>query len=221
MVEVMDEDIGELVAKLEELGIADNTLIIFTSDNGPHQEGGHDPAYFNSNGSQRGFKRDLYEGGIHVPMIATWPGQVAAGTQTDHVSAFWDVLPTVAEMAGQPAPGNIDGVSFLPTLLGEKDQKEHEYLYWEFHEKKGRVALRQGNWKAVRYNVALDADAPLELYDLSADPAEANNVAEQHPEVVAKLDALIKSARTESPVHDFNFPVKRKQSRAANAHEKK
>lgn len=219
MVDVMDEDIGELVAKLEELGIADNTLIMFTSDNGPHQEGGHDPAYFNSTGSQRGFKRDLYEGGVHVPMIASWPGKVPSGTQTDHLSAFWDVLPTVAELAGQKAPDGIDGISFLPTLLGRKGQKEHDYLYWEFHEKQGRVAIRQGNWKAVRYNVAEDPTSPLELYDLSADPAEATNVAGQHPEVVAKLDKLINGARTQSPVHDFNFPLKRTQSRAAMAHE--
>jgi arylsulfatase A len=221
MVNVLDDDIGELVAKLEELGIADNTLILFTSDNGPHQEGGHDPAYFNSTGSKRGFKRDLYEGGIHVPLIAYWPGKVKAGTETDHLSAFWDVMPTVAELAGQPVPGNIDGVSFLPTLLGKKNQKEHEYLYWEFHELKGRVALRQGQWKAVRYNVAEDPASPLELYDLSADPTESTNVAGQHPEVVAKLDALIKGARTASPVHDFNFPLQRTQSREANAHEKK
>lgn len=117
MVEVMDDDVGELVAKLKELGIADNTLIIFTSDNGRHQEGGHDPAYFNSNGSHRGFKRDLYEGGIHVPMIATWPGRIPAGTQTDHLSAFWDVLPTVAELAGQRVPETIDGIHVYASTL--------------------------------------------------------------------------------------------------------
>ena len=221
MVEVMDEDIGELVAKLNELGLAEDTLIMFTSDNGPHKEAGHDPEYFNSNGSQRGFKRDLYEGGIHVPMIAMWPGKVPAGTQTDHLSAFWDVLPTVAEMSGQPAPVGIDGVSFLPTLLGEEGQVEHDYLYWEFHERRGRVALRQGQWKAVRNEVSKDADSPLELYDLSADPTETANVADQHPELVAQLDALIKGARTASPVHDFNFPKRRKKTRAAMAHEKK
>lgn len=220
MVEVMDDDVGELVAKLNELGIADNTLIIFTSDNGPHQEGGHDPAYFNSNGSQRGFKRDLYEGGIHVPMIATWPGKIPAGTQTDHLSAFWDILPTVAELAGQPVPTDVDGVSFVPTLLGKKVQTKHDYLYWEFHEKKGRVALRQGKWKAVRYEVSMDADSPVELYDLSADPAETTNVATRYPEIVTKLSQLIQNARTESPIHDFNFPVKRKRNRGGNAHEK-
>ncbi|WP_404308914.1 arylsulfatase [Neorhodopirellula lusitana] len=210
MVEIMDQDVGELVAKLEELGIDDNTLIIFTSDNGPHTEGGHDPQYFNSNGYGRGFKRDLYEGGIHVPMIATWPGKIAAGSQSDHLSAFWDVLPTVAELAGASAPDNIDGVSFLPTLLGNEDQAEHDYLYWEFHEKKGRAAIRQGNWKGVRYNVSVDPDSPIELYDLSSDPGETTNVAEQHPEIAARLSQQLKEARTESPLPRFNFPGKRK-----------
>ncbi|EMI56300.1 arylsulfatase [Rhodopirellula sallentina] len=209
MVEIMDEDVGELVAKLEELGIADNTLIIFTSDNGPHTEGGHDPRFFNSNGSQRGFKRDLYEGGIHVPMIATWPGKIPAGTTSDHLSAFWDVLPTVAEITGQPTPENIDGVSFLPTLLNQGEQREHDYLYWEFHEWKGRIAIRRGKWKAVRYNVAINPNSPVELYDLSKDPAEKNNVASQYPEIAAELTELIKSARTESPIPKFNFPGKR------------
>ncbi|VGO20694.1 arylsulfatase [Pontiella sulfatireligans] len=219
MVNVMDDDIGELVAKLEELGLAENTLILFSSDNGPHEEGGHDPAYFNSNGSQRGFKRDLYEGGVHVPMIAAWPGKIAFGTETAQLSAFWDVLPTMAELTRQPVPENVDGVSFLPTLLGKDGQEEHDYLYWEFHEKKGRVAIRQGMWKAVRYDVASDPDSALELYNLSADPKETTNVAEQYPEMVAKLDTLIKSARTASPEPDFNFPIKRKFSQAAMAHE--
>ena len=143
-------------------------------------------------------------------MIAAWPGHISAGTQTDHLSAFWDVLPTVAELVGQPVPDTIDGVSFVPTLLGKQGQEEHEYLYWEFHEKKGRVALRQGQWKAVRYNVAADPDSPLELFDLSADPGETVNVADQHPEVVTKMNAQIKSARTASKLPKFNFPLVRK-----------
>jgi arylsulfatase A len=220
MVNCIDDYVGDVVAKLKELGIDENTLIIFTSDNGPHQEGGHDPAYFNSTGSQRGFKRDLYEGGIHVPMIARWPGTVPAGNETDHLSAFWDVMPTAADMAGIKAPSNIDGISFLPTLKGDKGQKRHEYLYWEFHELKGRVAIRKGNWKGVRYNVAEDANSPLELYNLTADPKEEHDVAGQHPEVVAELNALIKGARTVSPVEKFNFPLKRNDSPSARAHEK-
>jgi arylsulfatase A-like enzyme len=209
-----------VVAKLKELGIDDDTLIIFTSDNGPHREGGHNPEYFNSSGSQRGFKRDLYEGGIHVPMIAWWPGKVAAGSETDHLSAFWDVMPTVAEMAGVDVPDNIDGISFLPTLLGKDGQKQHDYLYWEFHEMKGRVAIRKGKWKGIRYKVAIDPTSPLELYDLSVDPAEQHNIADQYPEVVAELNALLNNARTVSPVDDFNFPLRRKKVNAARAHEK-
>lgn len=220
MVNNIDDYVGDIVAKLKELGIDDQTLIIFTSDNGPHQEAGHNPAYFNSSGSQRGFKRDLYEGGIHVPMIAWWPGQVPAGTETDHLSAFWDVMPTAAEMAGVSAPQGIDGISFLPTMLGKKGQKEHDYLYWEFHEKKGRVAIRKGKWKGVRYDVAVNPNSPLELYDLSVDPGEQRNLVADFPEVVADLDARLKSARSISPVEDFNFPLVRKQSREARAHEK-
>jgi arylsulfatase A len=214
MVEIMDEDVGKLVAKLEELGIADNTLIIFTSDNGPHQEGGHDPDYFQSSGGLRGHKRDLYEGGIRVPMIAAWPGKIPAGVTTEHVSAFWDVVPTMAELTGQSTPQGIDGISFLPTLLQAGPQKPHDYLYWEFHEKGGRVAIRKGNWKGVRYDVSVDPNSPLELYDLAQDPAETKNLASLHPAIVRELNALLKGARTVSPVDKFNFP---KQSGEGNS----
>jgi arylsulfatase A-like enzyme len=180
---------------------------MFTSDNGPHQEAGHDPDYFKSNGGLRGYKRDLYDGGIRVPMIAIWPGKIAAGTVTDHVSAFHDVLPTMAEVTGQAGPEGIDGISFLPTLLQSGTQRQHDYLYWEFHEKKGRVAIRKGNWKGVRYDVSVDPNSPLELYDLSKDPGETNNVAARNPEIVRELDKLIKGARTVSPVEKFNFPI--------------
>jgi arylsulfatase A-like enzyme len=209
MVETMDENVGKLMAKLENLGIADNTLIMFTSDNGPHREGGHDPDYFKSNGGLRGYKRDLYEGGIRVPMIACWPGRIPAGTVSDHVSAFHDVLPTMAQLTGQPAPEGIDGVSFLPTLLQQGRQDQHDYLYWEFHELKGRVAIRKGKWKGVRYDVSVDPKSPLELYDLSKDPGEKNNVAAGNAEVVRELDELIKGARTVSPIDKFNFPGER------------
>jgi arylsulfatase A-like enzyme len=209
MVNCIDDYVGDIVAKLETLGIADNTLIIFTSDNGPHMEAGHDPAYFNSNGPFKGVKRDLYEGGIRVPMIATWPSQIEAGSTTSHISAFWDVFPTFAEIAGQPIPENIDGLSFLPTLLGEGEQAEHDYLYWEFHEKKGRQAVRRGNWKGVRYKVSISPDSPIELYDLSADLGEAKNLAEQYPEIAAELSALMSKARTVHPDSNFNFPDRR------------
>lgn len=206
MVETMDEDIGELMAKLEELGIADQTLVIFTSDNGPHREGGHNPDYFNSTGGLKGYKRDLYEGGIRVPMIARWPGKIAAGAVTDHISAFHDILPTMAAVIGQPSPTGIDGVSFLPTLLQAGPQRPHDYLYWEFHELNGRIAIRKGNWKAVRYGVAIDPHSPLELYDLSKDPGEKSNIAAENPEIVRELDGLLKQARTVSPIGKFNFP---------------
>jgi arylsulfatase A-like enzyme len=220
MVEIMDEDVGELMDKLRELGIDDNTLVIFTSDNGPHQEGGHNPDTFNSSGGLRGYKRDLYEGGIRVPMIATWPGNIPAGTTTDHISAFWDILPTMAALTGEPTPEGLDGVSFLPTLLQEGNQYEHDYLYWEFHGRKGRVAIRKGKWKGVRYDMAVDRYSPLELYDLEADPDESDNVAAKHPDIVRELDTLLQQARTESPLERFNFPMSQPRDREALAHER-
>jgi arylsulfatase A-like enzyme len=203
MIAVLDEQVGEITAKVEELGLAENTLIIFTSDNGPHQEAGADPDYFDSNGPLRGYKRDLYEGGIRVPMIARWPGRIAAGNETDHVSAFWDVYPTLAQLAGQPVAKNHDGVSFLPTLTGEGEQPQHDYLYWEFHEKGGRLAVRKGNWKAVQYDVLAQPNGPLELYDLASDMGEQSDVADQHPEIVTQMRATLDSARTPSPVFAF------------------
>jgi arylsulfatase A-like enzyme len=205
MVNVLDDDVGEIVAKLEELGIADNTLIIFSSDNGPHREAGHDPQYFQSNGGLRGLKRDLYEGGIRVPMIAWWPRQIDPGTTSSHISAFWDVLPTMAELTGLDLPVEVDGLSFLPTLTGEGEQAVHSHLYWEFHSSNGRAAVRMGPWKAVRYKVALDPDSPLELYNLEDDPTESTNVAQDHPDRVQQLDQILKDSRTPSPVPTFNF----------------
>ena len=202
MVTLLDQQVGEIVAKVEELGIAENTIILFTSDNGPHLEGGADPDYFDSNGPLTGYKRDLYEGGIRVPMIATWPGKIAPGALTQHTSAFWDFLPTACDLAGIEQPAGIDGISYLPVLLGEA-QPQHDYLYWEFHEKGGRLALRKGNWKAVKYNVYQAPDAPIELYNLAEDVSEQNNVADLHPEVAAELTQLLKEARTESDVFAF------------------
>lgn len=212
MVNVLDDYVGEITQELETLGIADNTLIIFTSDNGPHIEGGHDPEYFDSNGFIKGTKRDLYEGGIRVPFVASWPGKIKAGTESNHLSAFWDFLPTVAELTGQPSPEETDGISMLPTLLGKPDQKQHPYLYWEFAEKKGRVALRKGDWKAVRYNASIDPDSPLELYDLSADPGENFNVASQHPKIASELRILLKEARTTPANPRFDY-LKRSRNR--------
>jgi len=205
MIDYLDMQVGEIVAKLKELGVYENTLIIFTSDNGPHMEGGADPDYFDSNGPLKGYKRDLYEGGIRVPMIAVWNGKIVAGSKTDHISAFWDVFPTVAEISGASVPEDIDGISFLPTLLGnDKEQEEHEYMYWEFHERGGRQAVRKGNWKLVRYNVLNPEKTTTELYNLETDLGEENNVAEEHPEIVEELSQIMKNARTDSEVFTFD-----------------
>jgi uncharacterized sulfatase len=185
MIHRLDTDVGRILALLAERGIERNTLVLFTSDNGPHQEGGHKLEYFDSNGPLRGFKRDLYEGGIRVPMIARWVGTVAAGCTTDHPSAFWDFLPTACELAGIEVPDDIDGISYLPTLLG-KPQPKHEYLYWQSGSK---VAVRKGNFKAV----VPGKGRPLELYDLDADPGEQQNIAAKHPDVVAEMQRIIAS----------------------------
>ena len=212
MVEHLDRQVGQIVDKVEALGLSDNTLIVFTSDNGPHLEAGADPDFFDSNGPLRGYKRDLYDGGIRVPMIAVWPDQIAAGTESDHVSAFWDWFPTFSELAGSAAPIATDGVSLLPTLTGEGTQLQHDYLYWEFHEMNGRQAVRRGNWKGVRYNVDdAGSEDRLELYDLATDVGETNDVAADHPEVVAELKQLIEDARTPSSV--FAFAWERELSR--------
>ena len=204
MVHILDSQVGEIMAKLEQLGIADNTIVMFTSDNGPHTEGGADPEFFSSNGPFKGTKRDLYEGGIRVPLIVKWPGHVKPNTRTDHVSAFWDVFPTFAGIANMEVPNSLDGVSFLPTLLGQdEEQQEHEYLYWEFHEKGGRQAIRKGNWKAVKYNVFNPSGSPIELYDLNSDVGEENNLAKDYPEIVADMKLLFKEARTPSEVFTF------------------
>ena len=206
MVTLLDDQVGEIVAKTEELGIADNTLIIFTSDNGAHQEGGADPNFFNSNGIFRGHKRDLYEGGVHVPMIAYWPEHIAAGSESDLISAFWDMVPTFAELAGATPPEDTDGISMVPTLLGEGEQKDHDYLYWEFHEKGGRIAVRKGKWKAVKYNHSKNPNAPVQLYDLSKDKSETTDVSAEYPEVVQELVKAMKDAHTESEIFPFRAP---------------
>jgi len=203
MVNLLDDQVGEILDKLKELGIDENTLVIFSSDNGPHLEGGADPDYFNSNGPFTGYKRDLYEGGIRMPMFVRWPEKIEAGSQTNHISAFWDFLPTAAEIAGAEAPENIDGISYLPTLLEENDQKQHDYLYWEFHEKNGRQAVRQGDWKLVRYDVFSPENTTTELYNLANDISEENNVADEHPEITKNLLQIMEEARV--PSEDFKF----------------
>jgi len=209
MITELDDNVGELLARLKELGLEKNTIVIFASDNGPHLEGGADPDYFDSNGKLRGYKRDLYEGGIRTPMLVRWPGKVRAGSVNDNISAFWDILPTFAEITGAENPAGIDGISILPQLLGLK-QKAHEYLYWEFHEQGGRIAVRMGNWKAVKLNVDATPAGETELYDLSKDIAETNNIAQSNPEIVKKMEELMKQAHKPSEVFPFAYESSKK-----------
>jgi arylsulfatase A-like enzyme len=193
MITRLDRDIGRLINLLWELGIEENTVMFFSSDNGPHREGGGDPDFFDSNGPLRGIKRDLYEGGIRVPMIVRWPGTIKPNRVSNHVWAFWDFLPTAAEIATVRPPAGIDGISVLPELLGEK-QKNHEYLYWEFHERGFSQAVRFGWWKAIRLN----KDKPVELYNLESDIGETRDVASDHPNLVKKAQHIMETARTPS-----------------------
>jgi len=193
MISRLDRDVGRLLKQLKDLGLDDDTIVFFSSDNGPHKEGGADPAFFHSSGPLRGYKRDLYEGGIRMPMIARWPGRIKPGAVSDQVWAFWDFPPTALELAGGPVPEGIDGISMVPALLGRK-QPDHEFLYWEFHERSFKQAVRMGHWKAV----SLGPDKPLELYDLSGDIGEKTNVAKDHPDIVAKIEVYLKGARTAS-----------------------
>lgn len=208
MVTLLDKQVGEVVAKLKELGLDQNTIIIFSSDNGPHLEGGADPDYFDSNGPLKGYKRDLYEGGIRVPMIACWPGKIKAGTTTGHISAFWDVMPTISGIAGIQTPEHIDGISFLPTLTGKGKQLQHESLYWEFHELKGRQAIRMGDWKLVRYNVLTPGKTTTELFDLKTDIGEEKNIASQNPELVWKMVDMLNKSRVPSDIFKFETEIK-------------
>lgn len=205
MVTMLDDHVGQILDKLSALRIEKNTLVVFTSDNGAHMEGGADPDYFDSNGPYRGHKRDLYEGGIRVPMLARWPGKIVPGSKSEHISAFWDVLPTVCDLAGIKPPRGIDGISFAPSLLKSGSQESHSHLYWAFHEKGGRVAVRQGNWKLVKYNVDKNPDAQWELYDLSLDVGEERNLASRYPEVVSQLSEIAVQSEVPSPVEKFRF----------------
>lgn len=200
MIRNIDRDVGRVLAKVRELGLAEKTLVLFTSDNGPHQEGRHKMEFFNSNGEFRGMKRDLYEGGVRVPTIAWWPGTIKPGRSTDHLSGFQDFLPTAAEVAGGKVPQDLDGISFLPTLVGQDSrQRRHDYLYWEFGEQGGKVGLVTRRWKAVRLNTRKKPDGPLALYDLVQDVGETNNVAADHPGLVEQFDALLRGSHRPLP----------------------
>ncbi|MFO0937266.1 MAG: arylsulfatase [Gemmataceae bacterium] len=203
MVSRMDRSVGRIVDLLKELKIDNNTLVIFTSDNGPtHNVGGADSTYFQSAGALRGLKGSLYEGGIRIPFIASWPGVIKPGTKSDSPFAFWDLYPTFAEIVGVNAPKGLDGVSFWPTLAGVGKQKEHELLYWEFPGYGGQQALIAGDWKVVRQQLA-KGTIKTELYNLKEDMSEKNNVAKENPDVVARLEALMAREHVRSPV----FPL--------------
>ncbi|HUV00284.1 MAG TPA: arylsulfatase [Bacteroidales bacterium] len=204
MIKHLDDYVGEILVKLTEMGLEQNTIVIFASDNGPHLEGGADPDYFNSNGNLKGYKRDMYEGGIRTPMLVRWTGVVRPGSVSDHVSAFWDIMPTLAEITGATIPENIDGISFMPELLGKK-QAKHEYLFWEFHEQGGKMAVRMDNWKAVKRDINKTPPGLTELYDLSVDEGETNDLAASNPEIVKKMEQFMIEAHSPSEVFPFVF----------------
>ncbi len=205
MITRLDSYVGQILDKLDELGIAEKTLFIFTSDNGPHEEGGADPAFFSLENGLRGLKRALYEGGMRVPYIAYWPGTIEAGSTSDLPSASWDMMPTFAHLL-DAAPDwreePTDGLSILPTFTGKGRQKKHDFLYWEFHEEGGRQAVRAGKWKLIRQHIK-SGNPSLELYNLNKDPQEKNNLAEKYPKRVKKLLSIMDREHTHSDL--FNF----------------
>ncbi|MAT16500.1 MAG: N-acetylgalactosamine-6-sulfatase [Planctomyces sp.] len=207
MVARLDQHVGELMQRLEELGIDDNTIIFFTSDNGPHKEGGRNPDFFDSNGPLRGIKRALYDGGIRVPMLVRWPGKIEAGSKSDYIGYFADFLPTAAELAGVTAPSDIDGLSFVPTLMGNADdQPEHEYLYWEFYEQGSRQAVRFGDYKAIVEPMYSDN---IEIYNVTKNISEEENLARERPDLIKQARSYIKEAHTPSP--DWEVPKQKRK----------
>lgn len=207
MVTRLDSDVRRIVEMLSKKGILDNTVIVFTSDNGTHSEGGHDPAFFDSNGIFRGQKRDLYEGGIRTPFIIYYPPMVQRGSHTGHVSAFWDFLPTVCEMTGIDVPAGVDGISYLPAVTGHGRQRQHDHLYFEFHEMGGRRAVIRDGWKLVELNVNNPDRAKKELYDLRGDPSETTDLAAVRPELVSELYGIMLRSRTSESTCNFPEPV--------------
>jgi len=197
MITRMDSDVGRILAKLRDQGIDENTLVMFTSDNGHHKEGGNDPEFFDANGPLKGMKRDLTEGGIRVPTVAWWPGKIAPGSQSEHTSSFADFMATACEMSGETTPKDTTSVSFLPTLLGnEAAQKKKEVLYWEFYEKVSAQAVRFGKWKAIRKPIH---KGTVSLYNLSKDLGEENNIAKEHPEIVKQAKGYMKQQHVDNP----------------------
>lgn len=193
---------------MKELDLYDNTIVIFTSDNGPSYLGGMDPEIFNSAGpfqNQYGRGKGFtYEGGIRVPMIASWPGKIEAGSKTDHISAFWDVMPTFGELVNAAVPEDTDGISFLPAMTGKEGQVNHEFLYWEFPAYQGQQAVRMGDWKGIRKNI-FKGNMTLELYNLADDITESNDVAAENPDIVAKMETIMKNEHTNPEIERFKI----------------
>ena len=208
MLSYLDEQVGLLVAQLKALGLYESTLLLFTSDNGPTFNGGTDSPWFNSGGpfkSETGWgKCSLHEGGIRVPLIASWPGHIQPGSQSDHPCAFWDILPTLCELAGVPPPDDTDGISFAPTLLGRHAQRAHAYLYWEYPEAGGQQAVRMGRWKILRTGLT-GRSVKTALYDLDADLREENDVAAQHPDIVNQMEQILRDARVPPALDAFKL----------------
>ncbi len=208
MVSYLDEQVGEIVATLKELGLYENTLIIFTSDNGPSFNGGTDSPWFDSAHpfkSERGWgKGNVNEGGIRVPMVAQWPGQVPAGAESAHISAFYDVLPTLCEIAGVEKPADTDGISFLPAMLQKEDQEKHEFLYWEFPAYGGQQAVRLGKWKGIRKNIFKDS-LQVQLFNLEKDLREQNDVSDEHPEIVRQIEEIFEGEHTTPEIERFKI----------------
>lgn len=203
MVTRLDTYVGQILAKLKTMGLDKNTLVIFSSDNGPHKEGGHQPEFFNSNGGFTGIKRDLYEGGIRVPMIAVWPGKIKEGSVNNHIGAFWDFMPTFSDLAGAKTPASTDGISLVPILFGQGNQQQHNYLYWEFHEGGGKQAIRMGKWKGIRLGAMETNESRIALYNLENDPKEEKNIAAAYPDIVNRIAEYMKEAHVENETFPF------------------
>lgn len=212
MMENLDNQVGDILALLDHYGIADNTLIMFASDNGAHREGGHRLDFWNSTGGLRGMKRDMHEGGIRTPMLARWPAVIKAGRASGHLSAFWDVLPTMCDLVGQPVPDQVDGISFLPLLKGEMaKQKTHDFLYFEFCKGDRQVifsqAVRQGKWKAYRQRQKDGTMSALEIFNLEKDPFEEHNLAGERSDIVKEMQRIIGHAHSPLPTQPGPPPV--------------
>jgi arylsulfatase len=208
MISYLDERIGQLIDYLKKEEKYENTLIIFSSDNGPTFNGGTDSPWFASGGpfkSERGWgKAFLHEGGIRVPMIASWPGKIAPGTTSDHISAFWDLLPTLCEAAGASVPEDVDGISYLPELTGDREQEEHIHLYWEFPASGGQQAVRMGKWKAIRKDI-MQGDPGIELYNLKEDIQEQQDVASGNPEIIQEIELIMQREHVPSELERFRM----------------